>query len=147
MDWRAIDDCTSGRPLTVDWRSLPNDGNRSMLGLKPEIITVLQCHKGIVRFAKLARALDNRLKNRPDIGRRGCDHAEDVAATGLVSQRLREVAGFRLHLVEQSDVFDRDHRLVGEGLEQFALPVGERPRGPAQQRERANRLPFAQEWW
>ena len=114
-----------------------------MLGLKPEIITVLQCHKGIVRFAKLARALDNRLKNRPDIGRRGCDHAEDVAATGLVSQRLREVAGFRLHLVEQSDVFDRDHRLDGEGLDQLDLPVGERPHGATQQRQRANRMTFA----
>ena len=29
----------------------------------------------------------------------------------------------RLHLVEQADVFDRDHGLVGEGLDQFDLLV------------------------
>ena len=44
---------------------------------------------------------------------------QDVAASGLVGQRLGEVAGLRLHLVEQAHVLDRDHRLSGEGLKQI----------------------------
>ena len=51
---------------------------------------------------------------------------EDVAASGLVGQRLREVAGLRLHLLEQPDIPDGDHGLVGEGLEQCDLLVAER---------------------
>ena len=31
-----------------------------------------------------------------------------------------------MHLVEQARVLDRDHRLSGEVLDQFDLPVGER---------------------
>ena len=31
-----------------------------------------------------------------------------------------------MHLVEQARVLDRDHRLSGEVLDQFNLPVGER---------------------
>ncbi len=41
----------------------------------------------------------------------------------------------RLQLLEQAHVLDRDHRLVGEGLEQSDLLVGERfLLGPAEQR-------------
>ena len=42
----------------------------------------------------------------------------------LLLQRLGEFARARLHLVEQPHVLDRDHRLVGEGLDQFDLLVG-----------------------
>ena len=50
---------------------------------------------------------------------------QDVGAPGLVGQRLGEVAGLRLHLVEQPDVLDGDHRLVGKCRDQFDLLVGE----------------------
>ena len=73
------------------------------------------------------------------IGRRARDHPQDLGRRRLLLERL-----FRL--VEQPDVLDRDHRLVGEGLQELDLPVGERPHlgppdgdrpdrfGPAQQR-------------
>ena len=48
---------------------------------------------------------------------------EDVAAPGLVSQRLGQVARLCLHLVEQADVLDRDHGLVGESLYQLDLAL------------------------
>ena len=34
--------------------------------------------------------------------------------------------GARLHLIEQSRVLNRDHGLVGEGLDELDLLVGER---------------------
>ncbi len=65
----AIDNCTTGGPLTIYRPSLPDDGNRSMLLLEQKIIAILQGHNGIVRLAKLAGAHDNSLEDRPDIGR------------------------------------------------------------------------------
>ena len=50
------------------------------------------------------------------------------AARRSGSQRLREIAGFRLHLVEQPDILDRDHRLVGEGLRAARSACRRRPR-------------------
>ena len=46
---------------------------------------------------------------------------------GLVLVGDFELAALLLDLVEQPHVLDRDHRLVGEGLEQRDLLLGERP--------------------
>ena len=48
-----------------------------------------------------------------------------LAAPGLVRQRLGQVAGLGLHLIEQPHILDRDRRLVGEGRGQLDLLVGE----------------------
>ena len=53
-------------------------------------------------------------------GERG-DHLEDVGGGGLPLQRLPG-------LVEQPRVLDRDHGLVGEGLQQLDMMRGERTR-------------------
>ena len=82
-----------------------------------QAVALLEEHDGIEGIAKLAGSLNNGLEHRPHIGRRGCDHAEDVGAPGLISQRLGQVAGLGLHLFEQSRVLDRDDGLVGEGLD------------------------------
>ncbi len=65
-----------------------------------QVIAIFQQHDGVIGFAKFAGAFDNGPENRLDIGRRGSDHAQDIAAAGLVGQRLREIARLRLHLVE-----------------------------------------------
>ena len=44
------------------------------------------------------------------------------------SSAIAQLAVARLHLLEQPRVLDGDHRLVGEGLEQLDLGVGERDR-------------------
>ena len=122
---------------------------------RSEVLAIFQEHDGVIGFAKFTGAFDNSLENRPNIGRRGRDHAENVGAPGLISQRLREVAGLGLHLVEQPDVLDGDHGLVGEGLYQFDLLVAEwldaaasqtktpmtRRRAPAERRGRLRKLP------
>ena len=55
------------------------------------------------------------------------DRADDLAERPGLLERLRQVLGARLQLLEQAHVLDRDHRLVREGLQQRDLLVGERP--------------------
>jgi hypothetical protein len=50
---------------------------------------------------------------------------------GLLLQRLAQ-------LVEQPRVLDRDHCLVGEGRDEFNLPVGEWPYGVSPQSDESN---------
>jgi len=41
-----------------------------------------------------------------------------LLAAGLVSQRLLQLTGLGLHLIEQSRILDGDDGLVGEGLDE-----------------------------
>ena len=83
----------------------------------------LQPKDAASRPPESSRTLTN-VKDRLEVGRRARDHPQDLAGRGLLLERL-----FRL--VEQPHVLDRDHRLVGEGLEKRDLLVGE---GPASSR-------------
>ena len=62
-----------------------------------------------------------------------------------VLERGGQFARARLHLVEQAHVLDRDHRLVGEGLDQLDLLVGERPHGFTLQNDHPDGDSFAQQ--
>ena len=55
-------------------------------------------------------ALSATHQHRLNIRRRAGDHTQDFTRRGLLLQRL-------LEFVEQPDVFDGDHRLIGEGFE------------------------------
>ena len=52
---------------------------------------------------------------------RTADHLEDFRGGGLLLERLAQLLGPCLHLLEQPDVVDCDHRLVGEGIDQLDL--------------------------
>ena len=56
---------------------------------------------------------------------RGGDGPADLAEGLQLPHRAGEVGGTGLQLGEQAHVLDGDHRLVGEGLEQGDLLVGE----------------------
>src|SRR5262249_10580468 len=60
--------------------------------------------------AELRRVLDERIEHWLKMECRAADDLEHFARRGLLLQRL-------LGLVEQPDVLDGDHRLVGERLE------------------------------
>ena len=73
--------------------------------------------------------LGDGVHDRLEVGRRARDDPQDLAvavccSSASVSSRL---PGSRSSC-EQAHVLDGDHRLVGEGLEQLDLLVGERPR-------------------
>ena len=53
------------------------------------------------------------------------DRLADLPQGLQLLDRARQFLRARLQLLEQADVLDGDHRLVGEGLEQRDLPVRE----------------------
>src|SRR5262249_24755996 len=57
----------------------------------------------------------------------------------------REIIGTRLQLIEQSHILDRDHRLVGEGVDQLDLLVGKGLHRSPRQRNDADRATLAQQ--
>ena len=79
----------------------------------------------------------NCLKHWIDIPGRAADDLQDLRCGGLLPQRLGEVGGLRLHLIEQPHVFDRDYGLIGEGLDQFDLAFCKWPHHLPRQREDA----------
>ena len=68
---------------------------------------------------QMLAAVEDLLEHRLRVGHRVADDLQHLGRGGLLLQRF-------LRLVEQPRVLDRDHRLVGEGLRQRDLPVGER---------------------
>ena len=63
----------------------------------------------------------------------------------LVLARLRELAALVLDFVEQPHVLDRDHRLVGEGGQEFDLPIGKGAHDVTCQSEHADQNAFTHE--
>ena len=63
------------------------------------------------------RRADDGVEHGLDVVGRLADHAQDLGRRGLLLERL-------VRLVEQARVLDRDHRLVGKGLHERDLLVG-----------------------
>jgi len=84
-------------------------------------------HEDICRVcdAQLHRSGDDGVENRLNVGGRGTDDAQDLAGRRLLLQRLGQVAVAVFQFLEEADVLDRDHRLVGERFHQLDLLVGE----------------------
>ena len=84
--------------------------------------------------------LHDGLEHRLHVGGRTADHRQDAGRGRLLLERL-------LRLVEQAHVLDGDHRLVGKGLEQRDLLVGQRAwcsaRSPRWRRWPRRRAPSA----
>ena len=76
---------------------------------------------------------------------RRVDRLADLAQRPQLRDRTGQLAGARLHLVEQAHVLDRDHGLVGEGRDQLDLFVRERPDDVARQYDHADHRAAAQE--
>src|SRR5262249_32808004 len=92
------------------------------------------------------RILQHRLEYRLQLTGRARDDLEHLGGRGLLLQRLAYFARARLHLVEQPHVLDRNHRLVGEGGDEFDLLFGERLHPGAYQRNDTDRDSFPQQW-
>src|SRR5262249_30376885 len=94
--------------------------------------------EGIERLAEAGCALGDRVEHRLDISRRTTDELENLASGGLPFQRL-------LRLGEQAHILDGDDGLVGEGLEQGDLPIGEAPGRVSTDADGPDSLALAQE--
>src|SRR5262249_5152352 len=87
--------------------------------------------------------LQQRPKDALEVERCPADGLEHLGRGSLLPPRFAQLLRARLPLVEQPPIPDRDHRLVGEGLDQLDLLVGKRPHGFAYYLEHTNRIPLA----
>ena len=98
----------------------------------------------VERAAQPHRVADDGVEDRLRVGRRARDDLQDLAGGRLLLERFGQGTVARLELGEEADVLEGDDGLVGEGLEQGHLPVGEWPHRPSPHRDGADRLAVAQ---
>ncbi len=137
----------NGAASRSELRSLGNIGEflaESVHAGANELVADLPRQRRPVRFAQLGGGLDQNIQDLLQIEGRAADHLQYVGGRGLLMQRLGQLAGTRLHLVEQPHVVDRDHRLLGECLQQRDLLVAERPPLHPGDDDRSDRLVLAQ---
>ena len=90
----------------------------------------------VVGPAEPRGAAGDRVEHGLEVRRRRADDPQDVGGRRLLLEAFREVAVARLQLLEQARVLDRDHRLLGERLQQRDLRVGERAEDRARHPDR-----------
>ena len=101
---------------------------RSVQRDRAEPAILAQPHDPKLGCAKAGRVRQNGIEDSLQFSGRSTDDAKHLRRRRLLLQRLGQFARSRLHLFEQPHVFNRDHRLVGKGFEQFDLFVAEGPR-------------------
>ena len=89
-------------------------------------------------FAQPHRLFQHRVEHRRQIAGRSVDNLQHLGGRGLLLQRL-------LLFGDQPRVFDRDHRLIGEGADKLDLPVGERLDPLAREHDEPDHVTFAQQ--
>jgi hypothetical protein len=82
----------------------------------PGMLTVIGNQCAVSGPAKAVRLLKDRVEHRRKIAGRAVDYLQDLRGRGLLLQCLA-------CLGDQPRIFDRDHRLVGEGADQLDLPL------------------------
>ena len=104
---------------------------RQIFVWKPKIcdqssqLAVAERDQGLLRITKPGGGLDHRIEHGLQIEGRAADDLQHVAGRGLVFQRFLKVGRAGLQRAIRLGAGDRDHRLLGEGLQQFDLTVGE----------------------
>src|SRR5262249_13915904 len=76
----------------------------------------------------------------------GRDRLTDLAERPKLTHRASQGLGLCFEFLEQSDVFDGDDGLIGEGLEELDLLVRKRPALAPADGDRSDRLIVAQQW-
>src|SRR5262245_4953542 len=92
-----------------------------------------------VRLAELGGHVSERVQHGLQIELRAADDAEELVRGRLISQRLRQFARARLHLLKQAGVFERDAGLVGKALREGDHSLGKLSWSIALQHQRSKR--------
>src|SRR5262249_39425235 len=112
------------------WVNLPQPGVASGVCARKrgelDLITGDAGQPARVRAKQADGASHNRIEHRLDVRLRAANDAENVASRRLLVERSGQFTVARLQLGEETNVLDRDHGLVGEGLEERNLLIGER---------------------
>src|SRR5512145_1599995 len=101
---------------------------------------------GVVGGTEARSALGHRVQHRLNVRGGTTDDAEDLTRRCLPLQGLGQLAIACVEFIEEAHVLDGDDRLVGEGLEERDLLVGERVDLSASELEDADRRALPQQW-
>src|SRR5215467_14925404 len=82
-------------------------------------------HGRAIGLTQALRCSRNRIEHRLQLGGRARDDAKYLGSRGLVLKRHLELSFARLLSFEQPRVLDGNDGLVGEGVEEFNLLIGE----------------------
>jgi hypothetical protein len=91
----------------------------------PENIAFMNPDDSIATATESRGAIGHRLENRSQIGRRRGDHSQNVAGGSLLIQGRPECSIPLFQFLEEASILEGDHGLIGEGLEQSDLVIGE----------------------
>jgi hypothetical protein len=139
VDHRALQD-RPGRPQGPGWAHreyavhlLEGFGSEVVLGDMMDQLAVVLIERAEESIAQPHGASHDGVEDRLHVGRRPADDAQDLRRRRLLFEGLGnlrvsngEGAVLFLELSEQPHVLDGDHGLVGEGLHERDLLVGER---------------------
>src|SRR5215471_11563682 len=120
MNYLTIEHGTTGSsravwPRWIRLEKLIQDFGRKIVGRRYlQKFAVLEPHNAEYGLAQARGALNNRIEHRLSIGRRAADDVKHLARRGLMFKRFAELARARLHLLEESHILDRNHRLVSK---------------------------------
>ena len=143
MDGLPIHHCPTGYRTAIHRDTLfvpdPEFWDRSLSRSLSEDLPIQTEENSIFRITQARGVLRDSIQHGLEVCRGATDNPEDLAGGGLLFEGLGELAVALLDLVEQTDVLDGDDGLVGEGLEQGDLLVGERANLRPTQHDRADR--------
>ena len=130
---------TSDAPTGARHSKADSLWNRAPVGGRTEVLPVEFENGRIIGSAEARRTLDDNIKHGLELGWRGADNPQNLSCSRLLLQRLSR-------FIEHPRIFDCDHSLVGEGLEQRDLLVGKRINFGTSKLNRSDRYPLAQHW-
>jgi len=147
VDGAAIDDGPARHGVPSDRERL---GERNRAGPRPmpcrntHNVPVDSGHYDVRSLTEPGGILNDRLEHRSEICGRARDDMQDLSRCRLLFQGLGELPVARLQVREEAHVLDRDDGLVGEGLQERDLAVGEWSGNQTGGTDGAYHLPFLQ---
>src|SRR5262249_6677895 len=90
------------------------NGYRTKMGTRNHSVCLAETKHHIIDPTNLCRAFHNRVEDRLHVRRRAADDTEHLGCCRLMLQSLAQFCITLLDLLEQADVLDGDHRLIGK---------------------------------
>src|SRR6516165_4920947 len=147
MDSTRFEHGAAGYPVSVEWLPLTEGKSAERPGMRTEhnYVAVAEKDPRVQRFAQTGGIRDDRVQNRLKIARRFADDAQHLCGSGLLLQRLGELARARLHLLKQPHIFNGDESLVGKSSDELDLFFREGFYSCLPERDRAEGSAIAQQ--
>src|SRR5688572_6027528 len=159
MQEHVLDDGISAFPVLNDLVEIAAQHVRELVYFRPKAVVERSALERLAQFVhqlagkggeivdEVERILDLVRDAGGELAKRGKLLSLDEAILGgpEIFERARKLLRARLHLLKQTDIRHRNHRLVGEGLDELDLPVGKRLDSFAEKHDHADDMAILEE--